>query len=143
MINSFSMLQHKNQASYLFEWQILLTWVENIELGVIQKVLLLETSSFWPSLPPPHPVRSCSFYMYSPPSTYVGFSKLPPPPPHPLKKSSATLMTLISNKKFKKLGSEKREKNFFFCKLNIKNQCFLHSYIYSDNTNIYMSIKKR
>ena len=48
-------------------------------------------------------------------------------------------MTLISNKKS---GGEKREKNYFFCKLNIKDQCFLHSYIYNDKTNIYMFIKK-
>ena len=27
------------------------------------------------------------------------------------------------------------------CKLNIKDQCFLHSYIYNDNKNIYMFIK--
>ena len=48
-------------------------------------------------------------------------------------------MTLISNKKS---GGEKKEKNQFFCKLNIKEQYFLHSYIYSDNTNIYIFIKK-
>ena len=30
-------------------------------LGVIQKVRSLETSSFWPPLP--HLIRSCSFYM--------------------------------------------------------------------------------
>ena len=49
-------------------------------------------------------------------------------------------MTLISNKKLK---DEKREENQFFCKLNIKDQCFLHSYIYNGNTNINMFIKKR
>ena len=49
-------------------------------------------------------------------------------------------MTLISNKKSR---GEKREKNSFFCKINIKDQCFLFSYMYIDNTNIYMFIKKR
>ena len=43
----------------------------------------------------------------------------------PLKKSSAALMTLISNKKS---GGEKWEKNYFFCTLNIKDQCFLYGY---------------
>ena len=47
-------------------------------------------------------------------------------------------MTLISNNK---LEGEKKEKNWFFCKLNIKDQW--HSYIYNDNTNIYIFIKER
>ena len=43
-----------------------------------------------------------------------------------------------------RLGGEvKREKRInFFCKLNIKVQCFLHCYVYNNNTNIYMFIKK-
>ena len=57
--------------------------------GAIQKVLLLETSSFWPPSPL---VRSCSFYMY-PPSTYFRFSELPlplhPPPAPSLPASSS------------------------------------------------------
>ena len=67
-----------------------------------------------------------------------------PPTPTPLPLS-------LSQKKFfdayefsnEKSGSEKREKNFFFCKLNVKDQYFLHSYIYNDNKNIYKFIKKR
>ena len=58
--------------------------------------------------PPPLPlVCSCLFYMYPPPplpATYVHFSELTTP----VKKSSATLMTLISNKKSE---SEKRKNN--------------------------------
>ena len=58
-----------------------------ITKGIIQKVC----SSFWP---PSLPCLICSFYMY-PLSMYVRFSELPVP----LKKSSTTLITLISNKK--------------------------------------------
>ena len=111
--------------------------INSLILGVIQKVCSLETSSFWP---PPSLVSSCSFYMYpSPaplPTTYVRFSELPPPP---LRESLAKLLTFISNKK---LGGEKREKNYLFCKLSIKEQCFWHRYIYNNNTNIYIFIKK-
>ena len=78
--------------------------------GIIQKVRSLKSFSFWS--PPPPLVRSCSFYIYPPTppppnSTYVCFSQLP----SSLKKSFATLMTLILNKKS---GGEKREKNNFF-----------------------------
>ena len=31
----------------------------------------------------------------------------------------------------------KRDNNNFFCKLNVKGQCFLHSYIYNDK-DIYI-----
>ena len=67
------------------------------------------------------------------PSMDVPFNEFPP-----LKKSSVTLTTFSSNKKS---GSEKREKISFFCKLNIKDQCFLHSSTYSDNKNTYMFVK--
>ena len=59
--------------------------------------------------PPPHP---------SPPWTYVHFSDLPPPPVPPFpplslsfKKGSATLMTLILNKKFR--GWKERKELIF------------------------------
>ena len=38
---------------------------------------------------------------------------------------------------YEKLESEKRDNNNFFCKLNVKGQCFLHSYIYNDK-DIYI-----
>ena len=68
-----------------------------------------------------------------PQSMYVCLSEFPP-----LKKSSATLMMLILNKKFE---GWKEGKGLIVCKLHIKDHCFLNSYIYNDNTNIYMFIK--
>ena len=75
--------------------------------GVIQKVCLLETSSFWPPFPLVH---SCS--------------PAPPPTQH-----SVMLTTLILNKKSVGGGGKeggggggkKREKSYFFCKLSIKD----------------------
>ena len=63
----------------------------------------------------------------------------------------APLFLSLSQKKFfdayefsnEKSESEKREKIFFFCKLNVNDQYSLHSYIYNDNKNIYKFIKKR
>ena len=65
--------------------------------------------------PPSFPPCSSLFVLHvPPPSTYVRFRELPP-----------------SQKKFldaykfsnEKLGSKNREKNYFFCKLSIKEQC--------------------
>ena len=42
-----------------------------------------------------------------------------------------------------KFGSEKTEKSFFFLQNQHKrSQCFSHRYIYDDNKNNYMFIKK-
>ena len=41
----------------------------------------------------------------------------------------------LSNEKSR---SEKRKNNLFLGKVNIKEQCFLQSYKYSDNKNIYL-----
>ena len=78
--------------------------------------------------------------MYPPPpsSTYVHFSELPPPLSQ--KKFRDAYDALISNKKSE---GEKRERINFFCKFNIKHQCFLRSFLYNNNTNIYMFIEKR
>ena len=69
--------------------------------------------------------------MYLPVSTYIRFSELPP---------GLLAKKFCDNYEFsnENLGSEKREKNKFFCKLNIKD---LYSYIYNDK-NIYKFIKK-
>ena len=47
------------------------------------------------------------------------------------------------NFQMKNLGVKREKRIFFFCKLNVKDQYFLHSYIYNDNENIYKFIKKR
>ena len=95
----------------------------------------------------PHPlVHPCSFTCtpcppptpYTP-SEYVHFSKLPPPPPPTSQKSYVTLMTF----RMKNQGVKTEKRIIFFCKLNIKDQCFLHSYIYNDNKNIYIYVHKK
>ena len=84
------------------------------------------------------PSPSCSslfvLHVTPPPSTYVCFGELPP-----FSKKFRDVHEFLNEKS----GGEKREKNYFFCKLNIKDQCFLHSYIYNNNKNIYRFIKKR
>ena len=72
----------------------------------IEKVRSLEISNFWPTPPLFVPVRfTCTH-----PPTYVHFTEL-----HPcLKKSSAIFMNFRM-----KNGGVKREKNYFFCKLDI------------------------
>ena len=79
------------------------------------KITSARNFQFLTALPPS--VCPCSFY---PPSTYVRFSELPPP----LSKKFRNVYE-FSNEKSE---TEKREKNQFFCKLDIKDQCFLHSY---------------
>ena len=88
--------------------------------------------SKFPIFDTPSPLaRPCLFYMYPLQHTFalVSYSLL--------KKSSVTFM----NFRMKNRGV-KREAIYFF-KLNIKNQYFLHRYIYNDNKNIYRFIKKR
>ena len=76
------------------------------------------------------PVR---FTCTPPPSTYIRFSEF-----------------TRYQKKFRdcyefsneKSGNEKRKQNYFFCKINIKDQFFLHSYIYNNNKSINLFIKK-
>ena len=89
-------------------------------MGVIHKVRLLKTSSIWPSPPLFVPVRfTCT------PSTYVRFSELTIRPPN----------SLLWNKVLRRLWifewkiGEWKERRELICKLIIKDQCFLHSYI--------------
>ena len=116
----------KKQYSYRFRLYL-------YYLGVIQKVRSLQTSSFWSPFTPL--VRSCLFYMYPSPSTDVRFSELQPPTPFP---SSKIVPRRLRRLFWIKNWGVKREK-----RINLKDECFLHSYIYNDNTNIYMFIKKR
>ena len=102
--------------------------------GVIQKVHSLETSSF--CSPYFSLVNSGSFYIYPPlplQRAFVLVSYLPP-----LQESFATFMTLISNKNW---GMKRKKRINFFVNSAYKVNVFLHSYIYNDNTNIYMFIK--
>ena len=69
--------------------------------------------------------------MYLVPSTYIRFSEIPP-----LSKKFRDAYDAY----FEKIIRGWKEKTQH--KLNIKDQCFLHSYIYNDNTNIYMFRKK-
>ena len=83
-------------------------------------------------------VYPCSFYTYAPPphhSTYFCFSELPPP----LQKKFSRRLWIFEWKIEK---WKEREQFSFFCKINIKNQCFSYSYICNDNKNIYKFIKK-
>ena len=64
---------------------------------------------------------------------YVHFSELPP--------SQKKLRKAYEFSK-EKSGSEKEEKNHFFCKLDIKNQCFLHN-IYIQWQKKYLHIHKK
>ena len=49
-------------------------------------------------------------------------------------------LPIFMNFRMKRWGVKEKKKNFF-CKLNIKDQCFVQSYIYKDNKNIYKFIK--
>ena len=46
------------------------------------------------------------------------------------------------NFRIKNRGVKREERIVFFYKLNAKDECFLHSYIYNQNKNIYKFIKK-
>ena len=81
-------------------------------------------------LPPP------AFYVWSP----YRFSELPPLSKKVLQCRCRTNVANVYEFSNEKMGS-KREKKYFFCKLNIKDQCFVQSYIYKDNKNIYKFIK--
>ena len=90
-------------------------------------------------------VRPCLFYMYSPSQrafVLVSYPHTPPPPLSPdctsfcLKKFRDVYEIRMKNR-----GVKREKRNSFFCKFNIKDQCFLHSYIYNDNKNIYKFIK--
>ena len=56
----------------------------------------------------------------------------------PLRKYSATLMNI----RMKNRGVNREKKVYLLCKWNIKDQFILNSYIYNDNKNIDMFIKK-
>ena len=56
----------------------------------------------------------------------------------PLRKYSATLMNI----RMKNRGVNREKKVYLLCKRNIKDQFILNSYIYNDNKNIDMFIKK-
>ena len=74
-------------------------------------------------------------------STYVHFSELPPPLSKKVRQQRCrTNVANVYEFSNEKMGSKKRDKNYFFCKLNMK-YCFLHSFIYKDNKNIYKFIK--
>ena len=74
-------------------------------------------------------------------STYVHFSELPPPLSKKVRQQCCrTNVANVYEFSNEKMGSKKRDKNYFFCKLNMK-YCFLHSFIYKDNKNIYKFIK--
>ena len=109
--------------------------VSLFSVGVNQKVRSLKTSSFW------HPsplVRFCSFYMYPPPSQRK-FALVSYPPSKKLRPRLWRLFQIKNRRGKGGVGrGGKREKN-----LSMKDQCFLHSYIYNDNAKIYKFIKKR
>ena len=80
--------------------------------------------SKFPIFDPP-PTCSSMFILhctpfYPSPSTYVRFSELPP---------SQKKLRNVNEFSNEKPWIKKREKNYFFCKLNIKDQCFLKLYI--------------
>ena len=72
-----------------------------------------------------------------PPCLSVCFTCNPPPPPSPTRKRTFALVSYPPLKKssamfmnFRMKNREvMRENNKFFCKLNVKDQYFLHSYI--------------
>ena len=64
---------------------------------------------------------------------HVRLSKLPP---SPSQKNFRDVYEFLNEKS----GSEKRK--LIFCKLIINDQCFLHSFMYNGNKNIYKLIKK-
>ena len=111
----FSQRKFSQSSNTLFQGKF--KWKK--ELGGIQKVCSLKISKFWP----PSPSPSLFFLHVLSLSTSVYYSELVP-----LKKSSAMFM----NFQMKNQGV-KRQKNYFFCKLNIKVlfltlflHCFLH-----------------
>ena len=69
------------------------------------------------------------------PSMHVRLSELPP---SPSQKNFRDVYEFLNEKS----GSEKR-KELIFCKLIINDQCFLHSFMYNGNKNIYKLIKKK
>ena len=98
-------------------------------------------------------VRNFQFLTLSPSCSFLFILHVPKPPPNHSHSTYVRFgeLPLLSQKKVprrlwhlfrKKIGGWKVRKQFFFCKLYIKDQWFLHSYICNDNTNIYMFIKK-
>ena len=107
----------------------------------IQKVRSLKIFNF---CPPPPPCSSLFVLHISPPPTYVRFSELT----LPLKKVPLPLWIFewkIEDKKKEKITFFLKKK-YFFCKLNINDQCF-YTVIYTMTITIFIKknkfIKKR
>ena len=88
------------------------------------EITFAQISDFWPPSPLLVSVRSTGTLFNVRSLKWV----IPSPPSPPPQKSSATFMNFWMDN-----WGVKRENNYAFCKLNIKDQCFFHSYIYNDN----------
>ena len=124
----------KNTKNTIFRWTE--SFNSRIETERVATITRSHSKSsfaqnFWPPSALVHPSSFCIYPV--PPQPICSFYELHSPSQKKLPDAYE-----FSNKNS---GSEMRENNFL--RLNIKDQCFLPSYIYNDNKNIYMFMKKR